>query len=191
MVKTFGSGGTQKFQDPIGISVGHNASHTEEILVSDGVSGNVYVFDTSMTLLFTVAPTATTEGTRDAATDSAGNIYTDDYRGNKVDKYGPTGTLLTSWGSTSTTNCLDVAKPYGIDIDTADTPNRVYVASSTLEQVKVFDTSGNCLNVGTTGSERRSAPRSRPTARPACSSFAASRSARVATRSSTQRTSGA
>src|ERR1035438_10398955 len=60
MVKTFGTGGTQTFQDPIGISVGHNASHTEEILVSDGVSGNVYVFDTSMTLQFTVAPTAKT-----------------------------------------------------------------------------------------------------------------------------------
>ena len=155
-VKTFGTGGTQTFQDPIGISVGHNASHTEEILVSDGVSGNVYVFDASMaTLLFTVAPTAKTEGTRDAATDSAGNIYTDDYRGNAVDKYGPSGgALLASWGSTSNTNCLDVAKPYGIDIDTADTPNRVYVASSTLEEVKVFDTSGNCLTVGTTGCER-------------------------------------
>jgi DNA-binding beta-propeller fold protein YncE len=153
MVKTFGTGGTQKFQDPIGISVGHNASHTEEILVSDGVSGNVYVFDASMTtLLFTVAPTAKTEGTRDAATDSAGNIYTDDYRGNKIDKYGPAGgALVTSWGSGTSTSCLDVAKPYGIDIDTADTPNRVYVASSTLEEVKVFDTSGNCLNVGTTG----------------------------------------
>ena len=152
IVKTFGTGGTLKFQDPIGISVGHNASHTEEILVSDGVTGNVYVFDTSMTLQFTVAPTAKTEGTRDAATDSAGNIYTDDYRGNAVDKYGPSGgALLASWGSTSNTNCLDVAKPYGIDIDTADTPNRVYVASSTLEEVKVFDTSGNCLNVGSTG----------------------------------------
>ena len=116
------------------------------------MSGNVYVFNAAMTtLLLTVAPTAKTEGTRDAATNSAGNIYTDDYRGNTVDKYSPTGTLITKWGSTSTTSCLDVAKPYGIDVDTADTPNRVYVASSTLELVKVFDTSGNCLNVGTTG----------------------------------------
>jgi DNA-binding beta-propeller fold protein YncE len=151
VIKTFGSGGTQKFGDPIGISVGHNASNAEEILVSDGISGNVYVFDTSFNLLFTVAPTASNEGTRDAATDSAGNIYTDDYRGNTVDKYSPTGTLITKWGSTSATNCLAVTKPYGIDIDTADSPNRVYVASSTLEEVKVFDTSGNCLNVGTTG----------------------------------------
>jgi DNA-binding beta-propeller fold protein YncE len=150
-VKTFGSGGTQTFQDPIGISVGHNASAVEEILVSDGVSGNEYVFDAAFTLLFTIAPTASNEGTRDAATDSAGNIYTADYRGNAVDKYGPTGgALLMSWGATS--GCLDVAKPYGIDIDTADTPNRVYVASSNLEQVKVFDTGGNCLNVGTSGS---------------------------------------
>jgi DNA-binding beta-propeller fold protein YncE len=149
-VRNFGTGGAQAFQDPIGISVGHNGS-TEEILVSDGVSGNVYVFDTSFTLLFTVAPTNPTEGTRDAATDSAGNIYTADYRGNAVDKYGPSGgALITSWGATS--GCKDVAKPYGIDIDTADTPNRVYVASSNLEQVIVFDTSGNCLNVGSTGS---------------------------------------
>jgi tripartite motif-containing protein 71 len=148
-VKTFGSGGTQKFEDPIGISVGHNGS-TEEILVSDGVSGNEYVFNTAFTLLLTVPPTAKNEGTRDAATDSTGDIYTADYRGNKVDKYSPTGTLLTSWGTTS--GCADVAKPYGIDIDTADTPNRVYVASSDLEQIKVFTTTGACLNVGTTGS---------------------------------------
>ena len=149
-VKTFGSGGSQTFLDPIGISVGHNASSTEEILVSDGVTGNVYVFDTSFNLLFTVGPPNPTEGTRDAATDSAGNIYTADYRGNAVDKYSPTGTFITSWGAAS--GCTDVTKPYGVDIDTADTPNRVYVASSTLEQIKVFDTSGNCLNVGATGS---------------------------------------
>jgi tripartite motif-containing protein 71 len=146
-VKTFGSGGSLKFQDPIGISVGHNASNVEEILVSDGVSGNVYVFDASFNWQFTVAPTNPTEGTRDAATDSSGNIYTADYRGNKVDKYTPTGTLISSWGSA--TGCKDVAKPYGIDIDAN---NHVYVASSNLEQIMVFDTSGNCLNVGTTGS---------------------------------------
>ena len=146
----FGPGNADSFQDPIGISVGQSASHAEEILVSDGVTGNVYVFDTSFSLLFTVGPTNPTEGTRDAATDSAGDIYTADYRGNAVDKYGPTGTLITSWGAA--TGCTDVAKPYGVDIDTADTPNRVYVASSNLEQVKVFDTSGNCLNVGATGS---------------------------------------
>jgi DNA-binding beta-propeller fold protein YncE len=146
-IKTFGS--SQTFQDPIGISVGHHGT-TEEILVSDGVSGNEYVFNTSFTLLLTIPPTATNEGTRDAATDSTGDIYTADYRGNKIDKYSPTGALLTSWGAAS--GCLDVAKPYGIDIDTVDTPNRVYVASSDLEQIKVFTSSGVCLNVGTTGS---------------------------------------
>jgi DNA-binding beta-propeller fold protein YncE len=150
-VHLFGPGNADSFQDPIGISVGSSASSAEEILVSDGVTGNVYVFDTSFTLLFTVAPTSPTEGTRDAATDSAGNIYTADYRGNAVDKYGPTGgALLTSWGAAS--GCTDVAKPYGVDIDTTDTPNRIYVASSDLEQVKVFDPTGACLNVGATGS---------------------------------------
>jgi tripartite motif-containing protein 71 len=146
-IKTFGS--SQSFQDPIGISVGHHGT-TEEILVSDGVSGNEYVFNTSFSLLLTIPPTATNEGTRDAATDSTGDIYTADYRGSKIDKYSPAGALLTSWGAAS--GCLDVAKPYGVDIDTADTPNRVYVASSDLEQIKVFNSSGACLNVGATGS---------------------------------------
>jgi tripartite motif-containing protein 71 len=143
-VRTFGAG--QKVGSPIGISVGHRGS-TEEVLVSDGVSGNEYVFDTSFNLLLTIPPTAKNEGTRDAATDSSGNIYTADYRGNKVDKYNSAGVFQTSWGTAS--GCQDVAKPYGVDVDAN---NHVYVASSNLEQVKVFDTNGNCLNVGTTGS---------------------------------------
>jgi tripartite motif-containing protein 71 len=143
-VRTFGAG--QKVGSPIGISVGHK-SGSEEILVSDGVSGNVYVFDTSFNLLLTIPPTARNEGTRDAATDSSGDIYTADYRGNKVDKYNSAGVFQKSWGTTS--GCQDVAKPYGVDVDAN---NHVYVASSNLEQVKVFDANGNCLNVGTTGS---------------------------------------
>src|SRR5580700_1231447 len=43
----FGPGNADSFQDPIGISVGQSASHAEEILVSDGVTGNVYVFNTA------------------------------------------------------------------------------------------------------------------------------------------------
>ena len=82
-------------------------------------------------------PTSKTEGTRDAATDSAGNIYTADYRGNSVDVYDSTdstgATPLRKWGSTVTTDCHNVNKPYGVDIDTVDTPNRIYVASSNLE----------------------------------------------------------
>jgi DNA-binding beta-propeller fold protein YncE len=152
-VKSFS---TQKFVDPIGISVGTDGKGNERILVSDGTSGRVYVFDTAFNLQFFIPPTTANEGTRDAATDSAGNIYTADYRGGMVDKYDSTDSTgavpLAAWGSTSTSDCHDVAKPYGIDVDTADTPNRIYVASSDLEQVKVFDGSSNCLNVGATGS---------------------------------------
>jgi sugar lactone lactonase YvrE len=151
-VKTFG--GAQKFADPIGVSVGADAAHSELILVSDGVSGNVYVFNTSFTLLRTIAPTAKTEGTRDAATDINGNIYTADYRGGTVDEYSPTNngpTPTLKGGTPGKTDGTKVAKPYGVAVDTADTPNRVYIASSNDEQVKVFDTSGNCLNVGATG----------------------------------------
>ena len=150
-VKTFGT--TGHFSDPIGISVGTNGSGQERILVSDGVSGNVYLFDTSFNLTLTIPPTSATEGTRDAATDSSGNIYTADYRGGTVDVYDATdstgATPLRKWGSASLTDCHDVSKPYGIDIDAN---NRIYVASSDLGQIKVFDGTGNCLNVGATGS---------------------------------------
>lgn len=153
MIRTFGA--SLHFSDPIGISTGTDGSGHERVLVSDGVSGNVYVFDASMTWQLSIPPTNATEGTRDAATDSLGNIYTADYRGNAVDKYDSTdstgATPLASWSGTGT-NCKNVAKPYGVDVDTTDTPNRIYVASSNLEQVKVFDPSGNCLNVGGTGS---------------------------------------
>jgi DNA-binding beta-propeller fold protein YncE len=150
-VRTFGSG--QKFSDPIGISVGTDGLRNERILVSDGVSGNVYLFDTAFNLKLTIPPTSPTEGTRDAATDPAGNIYTADYRGNSVDVYDRTdstgATPLRHWGTTVTGDCHNVSKPYGVAVDAN---NHVYVASSNLSQIKVFDTSGNCLNVGSTGS---------------------------------------
>jgi tripartite motif-containing protein 71 len=136
------------FSTPIGVSVGSDGQGHERILVSEGGSGKVEVFDTADHRLFSVSATASTEGTRDAATDSNGNIYTADYRGGTVDKYSPTGTLLLRWGGAGAQSCQKVPKPYGIDVDDA---NHVYVASSDTETVQKFDTSGNCVNVGTTG----------------------------------------
>ncbi len=144
-VQTFAS----KFVDPMGVSVGRNANGGRVILVSEGKTGNVYVFNSfaDTKAVLTVAATAKNEGTRDAATDSFGNIFTADYRGNTVDMYSPTGKLLLRWGGIGAPACEQVGQPYGIDIDAN---NNVYVASSQLEVVKVFHvTSGtvSCANL--------------------------------------------
>jgi sugar lactone lactonase YvrE len=138
------------FTDPIGVSVGKNASGQPIILVSDGKTGNVYVFNhfTDTKPVLTVPPTSKTEGTRDAATDSSGDIFTADYRGNTVDMYSPAGKLLLRCGAgKGTPACEQVGQPYGIDVDAN---NNIYVASSELEVIKVFHvTSGvvGCANL--------------------------------------------
>ncbi len=137
------------FNTPIGVSVGSDGAGHERILVSGGVSGNVDLFDTSDQHLLTIPPTTSSSGTRDAATDSHGNIYTADYRNNRVNKYSPTGTLLLQWGGTSAPLCQQVPKPYGVDVDAAD---HVYVASSDAEQIKEFNADGTCVQaIGTKG----------------------------------------
>jgi len=138
------------FTDPIGVSMGKNASGQPVILVSDGKSGNVYVFNhfTDTKPVLTVPPTAKNEGTRDAATDSSGDIFTADYRGNTVDMYSPAGKLLLRWGTgKGTPACEQVGQPYGVDIDAN---NNIYVASSELEVIKVFRVTGGtvtCANL--------------------------------------------
>jgi sugar lactone lactonase YvrE len=132
-----------KFNTPIGVSVGSDGAGNERILVSDGGTGNVVVFDTNYTPRLTIPPTKRTEGTRDAATDSHGNIYTADYRGGQVDKYSPTGGLILQWGGTGSIGCQLVPKPYGVDVDSSD---HVYVASSDLEVIKEFNPDGSCVN---------------------------------------------
>jgi DNA-binding beta-propeller fold protein YncE len=145
-IKTFGSG--HKFNDPIGISVGNLPHVGEVILVSDGLSGNVYVFDPAFNLVLTVPPTISSEGTRDATTDSAGDIFTADYRGGTIDKHDSHGNLLSRWGGPNAPRCQQVPMPYGVKFDPAT--GNIYVASSDLEEIKVFDTSGNCVDVGST-----------------------------------------
>ena len=138
------------FTDPIGVSLGKNASGQAIILVSDGKTGNVYVFNhfTDTKPVLTVPPTSKTEGTRDAATDSSGDIFTADYRGNSVDMYSPAGKLLLRWGTgKGTPACEQVGQPYGVDIDAN---NNIYVASSELEVIKVFHVAGgrvSCANL--------------------------------------------
>jgi tripartite motif-containing protein 71 len=139
-----------KFVTPIGVSVGTNGSGNERILVSSGGSGAVDVFSFALAHLMTISAITSNAGTRDAATDSAGNIYTADYRNDRVDKYSPTGTLLLQWGGSGATTCHKIPRPYGVDVDAA---NHVYVASSNLSQIKEFNADGSCVaTFGTKGS---------------------------------------
>jgi tripartite motif-containing protein 71 len=138
------------FTTPIGISVGTDGAGHERILVSNGGNGNIEIFDAALAHVRTIAPITTNSGTRDAATDSNGNIYAADYRGGQIVKYSQTGTVLTTWGGTGAPTCQQIPKPYGVDVDDAD---HVYVASSNLEQVKSFMPNGSCLaTFGTKGS---------------------------------------
>ncbi len=133
------------FKSPIGVSVG-TVGGQERVLVSDGVSGNVFIFNTSDTLVRTVPPTTANQGTRDAAIDGDGNVYTADYRNNRIDKYGPSGTTpILQWGSASASDCKFVPRPYGVDVDDA---GNVYVAVSNTQLIKKFTAAGACIGSG-------------------------------------------
>ncbi len=138
------------FKSPIGVSVG-NVGGQERVLVSDGVTGNVYIFNNSDTLLRTIPPVTSNAGTRDAAIDADGNVYTADYRNNRINKYGPSGnTPILQWGGSNSADCHFVPKPYGVDIDDA---GNVYVASSNLEVSKKFTSAGACVAGATYGTK--------------------------------------
>ena len=137
------------FSTPIGISLGTDGARHKRILVSNGGTGTIDVFDASFAHVRTIRPVTANSGTRDAATDSNGNIYVADYRGDQIVKYSPTGTVLKRWGGPGAPACKQVPRPYGVDVDAA---NHVYVASSNLEQVKEFTSAGACIRTfGTKG----------------------------------------
>jgi Uncharacterized conserved protein len=142
-----------KFSTPLGVSVGTDGAGHERVLVSNGGSGTVEVFDAALNHVLTVQPLTSNAGTRDAATDSKGNIYAADYRGNRIVKYSPTGTYLAQWGGSGAPTCQQVPRPYGVDVDDA---NHVYVASSNLEQIKEFSTTGTRSEERRVGKECRS-----------------------------------
>src|SRR5262249_43542992 len=138
------------FKTPIGISVGTDGSGHSVILVSDGGDGRVEIFNMALSHVRTLKPVTPNSGTRDAATDSKGNVYAADYRGDQIVKYGPGGTVRATWGGAGAPACKQVPRPYGVDVDASD---HVYVASSNLEQIKEFTRKGVCIKTfGTKGS---------------------------------------
>jgi len=78
---------------------------------------------------------------RDAATDSAGNIYVADYANDRVAKLSPTGGWLMAWGSHGSANG-QFLRPYGVAVDAS---NRIYVADSDNERIQKFTATGGWL----------------------------------------------
>ena len=130
------------------------------ILVSQDVTNQVSEYTPSGTRTSVTFGTGTAgsgdgqlNAPRDAATDSAGNVYVADYANDRIAKFGPTGNWIKSWGSSGPADG-QFKRPYGVDVDV---DNKIYVADSTNHRVQIFDSSGNHLaNYGT------GRPRARP-----------------------------
>lgn len=138
------------FKSPLGVSYGTDGKGNGRILVSDGNTGNINVFDLNDNLVMTVLPhLGAGSGTRDAATDSAGNIYAADYLHDQIAKYSPTGSFITAWGGKTAPTCQQVPRPYGVTVDASD---HVYaLASNGQTPVKVFNPDGSCVPGGSYG----------------------------------------
>src|SRR5262249_17409323 len=78
---------------------------------------------------------------RDAATDSAGNVYVADYGNDRIAKFAPDGTWIMNWGGSGGGNG-QFRRPYGVVLDAQD---RVYAADSTNHRVRIFDPNGTFL----------------------------------------------
>ena len=128
---------------PIGISVGSDGAGNKRILIADGVTGNIEVLDGDGNPVLTILPRlGVNAGTRDAMTDSDGNIYVADYRHDAIQKYDENGDWLLQWGGAGAPTCQQIPRPYGVDVDDQD---RIYVASSKVNVTKVYEPDGDCL----------------------------------------------
>jgi hypothetical protein len=76
------------------------------------------------------------------ATDSGGNVYVTEYYSHHVKKFGPTGTLLATWGSAGSGNG-QFTNPTGIAVDGAGS---IYVAEAGNHRIQKLDSSGNYIS---------------------------------------------
>ncbi|MEY2474326.1 MAG: tripartite motif-containing protein 71 [Actinomycetota bacterium] len=131
-----------KFTSIIGITGGVDGAGNPVIFAADEAKNQVLVFDPTSPAapVLTLGDGTAASGTnqlnapRDAASDSAGNIYVADYANNRIVKFDPTGTQLTTWGSKGSDPGF-LNHPYGIAIDAQD---QVYVADGDNGRIQKF-----------------------------------------------------
>jgi DNA-binding beta-propeller fold protein YncE len=146
----------ESFPSTIGISAGVDANGNDIILVTEDVLNQTRIYTPSGTFIRAVGTGVNGSGDgqlaapRDAATDSAGNIYVADYANNRIAKFSPTGAWITSWGSKGGKDG-QFRRPYGIAVDAAD---RVWVADNTNHRIQEFTASGGFIQTfGTPGTD--------------------------------------
>jgi sugar lactone lactonase YvrE len=149
-----GSWGSLSLPSPIGISAGVDQFGNHLILVSQDTKNQVSVFSTTGTFIRNIGSATPGSGNgqlkapRDAATDSAGNIYVVDYGNDRISKFTAAGVFVKNWGGSGGQDG-QFRRPYGVDLDV---DNNVYVADSTNHRIQVFNTDGGFLaKYGTDG----------------------------------------
>ncbi|MDX6534510.1 MAG: tripartite motif-containing protein 71 [Gaiellales bacterium] len=135
-----------RFGSTLGVSAGVDGAGLPVILVTEDINNRILVFTPTGVLLRTIASEIGSglgqmNAPRDAATDSAGNIYVADYNNNRVAKFSPIGVPLPGWGTRGSATGQFI-RPYGIDVDAS---NRVYVADSANGRIQQFAGTGTYL----------------------------------------------
>jgi len=127
----------------LGVTAGRTSSGTPVVLVTQESTHAVQVMSLAGQLLLRVgsgpgSALGQLKQPRDAATDSAGNIYVADYGNDRVAKFDPLGAPLPGWGSRGSAQG-QFDRPYGVAISVTDV---VYVADSNNDRIEKFSTSG-------------------------------------------------
>src|SRR5205814_6681194 len=133
------------FSNPLGVTV-----NNDKVYMTDTGKNEVRIEDLSGNQLQIVKGVVSTPcyftGPRDAAADSAGNVYVVAYSQNKIVKFDSAGNCLFGWGGTGTANGQFKA-PYGVAIafDPIYGTEEVYVADANNNRIQEFTEAGAFL----------------------------------------------